>query len=336
MERYVAIDNVCAWPNLTLMPDGSVTATIFNQPCHGSWEGDVDVWGSEDQGRTWNRRGTPAPHAPTTNRMNVAAGLARNGDLIVIASGWSDRPKRGGPVPKFGNCLTPWVCRSSDGGSTWMHTDAFPAAPEPDMMAPIPFGDVVIAADGSLCVSCYTGKRNGEEYSYEYNSSYLYRSRDDGRTWGEGTFIAKGNHNETAPFHLGGGKWIAAVRTLNPANMELHRSSDDGKSWSHGGNLTQANEHPGDIIRLTDGRLLVTYGNRRNGEWGICAKVSSDEGNTWSSPARLVSLLKSDLGYPSTVQFADGKLCTAYYNSHSEAHNRYHMGTLVWDLTELF
>lgn len=34
-ERYVAIDNVCAWPNLTLMPDGSVVATIFNRPYHG-------------------------------------------------------------------------------------------------------------------------------------------------------------------------------------------------------------------------------------------------------------------------------------------------------------
>ena len=25
LERYVAIDNKCAWPNLTLMPDGSKT-----------------------------------------------------------------------------------------------------------------------------------------------------------------------------------------------------------------------------------------------------------------------------------------------------------------------
>ena len=25
MERYVAIDDVCAWPNLTLMPDGGPT-----------------------------------------------------------------------------------------------------------------------------------------------------------------------------------------------------------------------------------------------------------------------------------------------------------------------
>ncbi len=28
MEHYIAIDNVCAWPNLTRMPDGAIIATI--------------------------------------------------------------------------------------------------------------------------------------------------------------------------------------------------------------------------------------------------------------------------------------------------------------------
>lgn len=52
MDRYIAIDNVCAWPNLTLMRDGSIVAAVFNQPCHGFWEGDVECWGSEDPGRS--------------------------------------------------------------------------------------------------------------------------------------------------------------------------------------------------------------------------------------------------------------------------------------------
>ena len=334
MERYIAIDDVCAWPNLTLMPDGSVTTVIFNQPCHGSWEGDVDVWGSEDQGRTWTKRGVAAVHEPTTNRMNVAAGLARNGDLLVLASGWSNRPKRGGPTPKSGDCLSPWVSRSSDGGRTWTVGKSFPPAPEPGMMAPIPFGDVQVAADGTLGVSCYTGALG--DRAYKYNSSYFYRSRDDGRTWGEAVFIAKGNHNETAPIHLGDGHWLAAVRTLDPANMELFRSTDDGRTWKFDGHASQGAEHPGDFLRLADGRLLLTYGNRRTNEWSVCAKVSADLGKTWSAPATLVKLINSDLGYPSTVQFKDGKLCTAYYNSKNEAHHRYHMGSLVWDLAEFF
>jgi len=77
MERYIAIDNVCAWPNLTKMPDGTLIATIFNQPCHGLWEGDIACWASEDGGHTWQRRGRPAPHEPGTNRMNAAADADR-------------------------------------------------------------------------------------------------------------------------------------------------------------------------------------------------------------------------------------------------------------------
>ena len=53
-EHYIAIDNVCAWPNLTRTPDGTIVATIFNQPCHGKWEGDVECWASEDGGEHWS------------------------------------------------------------------------------------------------------------------------------------------------------------------------------------------------------------------------------------------------------------------------------------------
>jgi len=79
LERYVAIDNVCAWPNLTRLRDGTITATIFNHPSHGRGEGDVECWSSQD-GRFWKKRGTAAVHGSGSNRMNVAAGLAGNGD----------------------------------------------------------------------------------------------------------------------------------------------------------------------------------------------------------------------------------------------------------------
>jgi len=42
LERYVAVDNVCAWPNLTVLRDGTIIATIFNSPSHGRVEGEVE------------------------------------------------------------------------------------------------------------------------------------------------------------------------------------------------------------------------------------------------------------------------------------------------------
>ena len=147
----VAVDNVCAGPNLTVLEDGTIVATIFNQPSHGSVAGDVECWASDDAGRTWQKRGSPAPHEPETNRMNVAAGLAQNGELIVISSGWSNRypPGQSGPPFRAG-ILAAWLCRSSDGGRTWsVDKEAFPAE-APDGGACIPFGDVVHIAGRTI------------------------------------------------------------------------------------------------------------------------------------------------------------------------------------------
>ena len=160
-KPIVAVDNVCAWPNLTLMNDGAIIATIFNQPGHGTMAGDVDCWATTDGGRTWQKRGTAAPHEPDTNRMNVAAGKANNGDLIVIASGWSNRyPEGKKGAPFRAGILAPWVSRSADGGRTWnVDKTSFPAK-APNGGTPIPFGDILPGQDGSLCVAIYTALMN--------------------------------------------------------------------------------------------------------------------------------------------------------------------------------
>ena len=63
----------------------------------------------------------------------------------------------------------------------------------------------------------------------------------------------------------------------------------------------------------------------------MLAKITADEGKTWTEPMRLANTLESDCGYPSTVQRADGKLVTAWYSKASENHQRYHMGVAIWD-----
>ena len=340
MERYIAIDNVCAWPNLTLLPNGEIIATIFNQPCHGAWEGDVECWASTDGGRSWRYRGTPAPHDPATNRMNVGAGLTGTGELIVFASGWTLRPTKaeydaGKRAPFAGSqVLAPWVSRSADGGRTWTIIKAFPPAPEPDMCAVIPFGSTGVAADGSLCISGYCGKLADMR---GYNSCYLFRSRDDGRTWGEGAIIGAGGNNETAPLHLGGGRWLAAARKLGQGQgTDLYVSTDDGRTWRNHCVLGLPMQHPAHLLRLADGRVLLVYGNRCPQMWGIDARISADEGQTWGPPLRLIELAHSDLGYPASVQTRDGKVVTAYYLGKSREHHRYHMGVQLWDVEEFF
>lgn len=331
LARFVAIDNVCAWPNLTLMPDGSVNATIFGKPSHGQMAGAVECWNSVD-GQFWEQRGIPAPNEPETNRMNVAAGLAKNGDLLVLCSGWSNVPPANAPKrAAFRDQILPlWICRSADGGRTWSRLETFPL-PDPGWNHYVPFGDIKQGADGSLHASCYNGRfKNPAETGRGTSGScsWHFRSDDDGKTWVRTGAIHPAG-NETALLHLGAKRWLAAARA---ANMDLFTSEDDGQTWTGPTPVTQKNEINGHLARLSDNRILLTYGSRvKAGEqFGVLAKVSQDDGQTWSEPIRIAHTTTSDCGYPSTVQRADGKLVTAWYAAASAYHARYHMGVAIW------
>ena len=329
MERYVAIDNVCAWPNLTLMPDQSIVATIFNQPTHGGWEGDVECWGSDDGGRTWARRGVPAPHEPRTNRMNVAAGLGQDGALIVVASGWDCRPPSGEQPAGHAqaNVLRPWVCRSQDGARSWSRDESV-ELPSDGTDRIIPFGDIVRLGAGRLGVAFYSWAPPDE------HRSLFYESTDDGSTWHPAGVIAEAGTNETDLLVLPDGRLLAAARTLGDAHLELYGSGDGGRTWQGMcGALSLGHQHPAHLLGLRDGRVLLTYGLRNRGLYGVGARLSRDGGETWEAPRVLANFaVATDGGYPSSVQAADGTIVTAYYCNRIAFHERYHMGVVLWDV----
>jgi len=355
-SRGVGVKNVCAWPNLTPLADGRVVATIFNQPCHGLWEGDVDCHATTDGGATWTFSGRPAPHEPTTNRMNVAAGRNAKGDLIVLASGWSHRPSPPpeGPPEGKGHAapaapLPIWVCRSTDGGATWSHAEGVELPTASRLAAEkglklsdrlIPFGDVIEIGGGLLGVCLYSWHPETKDHDV-----YFFTSGDDGRTWQIASAIAQGDINECTPLALSNGDLLACARTVTDQHLELFRSTDNGQTWTWEQGVSRKMQHPAHLLQLADGRVLLSYGDR-SGVWshepvgsnregsnatphGILVRLSADHGRTWTAPERIAGF-DGDGGYPATVQLADGRLLTAYYARKTPRHDGYQMATVVW------
>ena len=107
---------------------------------------------------------------------------------------------------------------------------------------------------------------------------------------------------------------IVHIRNHNPnhANETLQcESSDGGRSWTKPRSIGVWGL-PSHLLRLSDGRVLMTYGHRRP-PFGNQVRVSVD-GRQWSSPMAISEDGNSgDLGYPSTVEMKDGTFVTVWY-----------------------
>jgi hypothetical protein len=343
--------NHCAWPNLKLLADGrTLAALIYNGSSHGHDPGDVECWLSSDGGAIWRLGSAVTQHEPGTVRGgNYAVGLASNGDLLVLTGGVLAEYQVGIPPPpaKFRHReLGAWQSRSPDGGrSWWVDKQAFPQSTPVDGPA-IPFGNIETAQNGDLCVSAYSVNGPWAAYADRKFRSYFYRSKDDGKTWGEPVVLGP-DANESTVIHLGHGRWLGAVRngpgTGGRNFLNLCVSVDDGRTWNDRGPITGLQRIPGNFLKLRDGRVLFCYGERQSapGHRGVEAMLSADGGETWSKPVRIVDWNGLDGGYPSSVQRGDGEIVTAYYSSAlagdpADSRKNYHMGVVAWNLDRTF
>lgn len=341
----MAIDNACGWPYLTVLPDGEIMVYIWPYPVHGYTEGAAEAWQSSDGGHTWFRAGVPVPHEPTENRMNVAAGLNNAGQYTVLASGWNNRRYPAGWRPegvynsssfyRDSSELTPIPAVYFGGEKGWRQYAAVDTV-EPEGTTGVPFGRIAPISDTETGVFIY------------HKRVIFYVSEDNGKTWSrrgelpdEGDFYK--NYNETTWIKLENGDLYAASRRSNVGGF---RSTDNGFTWTKEEDLTLLGQHPADLTRMKDGRILLTYGVRNRGMRGIAYRIADTEARNWDRPAMLVHfpdagfehtanpMGRADLGYPSTVSLADGTLVTAYYVESIEGHNRYHVGVVRWALRD--
>ncbi len=289
--------------------------------------GRLDIVRSKDGGSTWSKPVT-AFDTPTDDR-NPALGQAADGTVVlgfIIVSGYAKGyvPHKGTPDYKFYDYLMDvWIpaqskteayyILSKDNGKTW--TDRKKLTVKGYSVSP--FGRIVKLDDGTLLMNVYGSKIGGQAFGTPTLPSYSFaiRSKDNGESWGEPSVIAKGL-NEASFLSLGRGKVIAVLRSDEPEEATyLCTSSDAGRTWDEPRRITGALEHPADLAKLGEGRVLLVYGHRRF-PFGVRGLISDDDGKTWNKDQEIIfsdDAENQDCGYPSVLRLPNGQVLLLYY-----------------------
>ncbi len=309
------------FPVLALAANGDVVAALRGGAGHLGREARLEIVRSSDSGLTWS-----PPHLLTDSEdddRDAAFGVSSQGTLVLLHQR-EHRYDAGGNYQVGLPISNPkpvalMATRSVDNGLTW--EKPYPLSFDSLATASF-FGKVVSLDDGTLLAPVYNSRpRAGLPGDPQFDTSYLLRSRDDGRTWGGLSQIAT-HRNETALIVLPEGDLLAVQRDDTAQALHSTRSQDGGLTWSPPTRITQAGQHPADMVRLSNGDILLTYGNR-NPPYRIEGRISRDRGRSWLDCLLTFSghlygyttedSRRTDLGYPSNVILSDGQGITIYY-----------------------
>ena len=319
-------EHYLGWPTVARLPSGQlVAAWSGGREAHVCPFGRVELMRSIDEGRTWSwpevlwdspidDRDAGLCVTPRGSLLLTTFTSLAYEKLLENSAGWpSERlarwqavQSRATPVGRRA-LLGNWMLRSSDGGLTWSAPYRVPLNS--------PHGPVALR-DGRVL---YAGKQ-----LWGTEKIGVAESRDDGVSWRWLSDIPTRAGDSASQYHelhmveARGGKLIVHIRNHNPANSGetlQSESADSGRSWSvpHTIGVWGLPSH---LLRLEDGRLLMTYGYRRP-PMGNLARVSADEGASWSAPLVLSDDGSGDLGYPSSVELSGGRILSVWYEKWS-------------------
>ena len=197
---------------------------------------------------------------------------------------------------------------SADRGHTFEHTVKIGTGPYRDGYTRT---GVIELSDGRVAYALT--EHHGPSNRY----TYIVFSGDSGKTWDAPVVVVDNPERifgepdiaEVAP-----GELYCILRCGRRVYLHGCRSLDGGRTWS-APEQTAMDGHPGQLLVLRDGRLLCTYGLRRE-PFGIRMSLSEDRGRTWRTDREIVvrdDLPNGDLGYPTTIEYEPGRLFVCYY-----------------------
>ncbi|MFH0963801.1 MAG: sialidase family protein [Planctomycetota bacterium] len=315
-------------PNIARLPNDELRIVgMACEPDHNFYgKNEHPIFRSTDGGRTWSKLAA----------MEVARGepyLVTLRDGTMLATGGSSTPD--------GTCF---LHRSEDGGLTWTSP---PTAIPPAGTSWIHTRNVLELPDGSLLAGISEHVVNGR--------TVIWRSFDGGRTWSEKYPASFADVPEGYPYTILGetylwqarsGKIFAILRvgflnswplpgTTDPGvndhseRMVVYSTTDIGRTWQKVGDMGWYGEYYPSILRLSDGRLLLTFTMREPFEpnvfpHGLRAVVGRETDDGFEFDLRHDRIMLDTKGpharYPvswsgsigGTVQVDDGPLISVY------------------------
>lgn len=219
-----------------------------------------------------------------------------------------------------------WFFYTTDKGHSWSGPYTLPDFGQKGIAART---DYLVDGPHELTMFLTAAKSNGRE-----GRVICVRTKDGGRTWNVVGMVGPepdGNDFAIMPssVRLAPSSILTLVR--HRQWIESYRSDDNGAAWTH---VVRAvpdtgRGNPPSLVNLGDGRLVVTFGYRA-APFGIRARISRDQGRSWSDDIVLrADAVDWDLGYTRSVQRADGKIVTVYYYNDATSTERYIAAT-IW------
>ena len=316
------------WPSVCRIGEHELLAAAS-----GFRTGHIDPFGksvcffSSDDGKTW---GEPliVNNSPIDDRDTGLVALGNGAALLSwFASdtrGLLKRPSNGADRLKtrryrmdFHPVVDAWddaTVRANVGAFTRLrHADGSWSSRRRSLVS-APHGPI-LRKDGTLL---YLGNECGFEpvsqSGLKLGDIIAVESRDMGENWtniGSVPGPVEGKFYEAHALELPNGELVGALRHEPGFSIYLTRSTNGGKTWAKPEFLVAG--APPSLLLHSSGMIVMSYGWRGEAP-GQRVAFSRDGGRTWS----LDWILREDgptpdLGYPSTVELADGSFCTVYY-----------------------